>query len=101
CQRFDLKRIKTSLIVENMKSICEEIGVEYEEKALKLIAANSEGAMRDAQSILDRCLSFNDDKIDYETVINLLGTVNYQVVLEAVNHIINKDIKNAMVLVDD
>jgi len=101
CQRFDLKRIKTPVIVENMKKICDEIGVEYEENALKLIAANSEGAMRDAQSILDRCLSFNDEKIDYETVINLLGTVNYQVILKAADYIINRDIKNTMILVDD
>ncbi|WMJ78256.1 MULTISPECIES: DNA polymerase III subunit gamma/tau [unclassified Sedimentibacter] len=101
CQRFDLKRIKSDVIVENMKSICEEIGIEYDEKALSLIAANSEGAMRDAQSILDRCISFNEDKIDYETVINLLGTVNYQVVLEAANYMVDKDIKSTMVLVDD
>ncbi len=84
-----------------MKKICDEIGMEYEENALKLIAANSEGAMRDAQSILDRCLSFNDERVDYETVINLLGTVNYQVILEAANHIINRDIKKTMILVDD
>lgn len=101
CQRFDLKRINTSVIVDNMKKICEEIGVEYDEKALKLIASNSEGAMRDAQSILDRCLSFNTEKVDYETVINLLGTVNYQVTLEAVDCIINRDIKNIMILVDN
>ena len=101
CQRFDLKRIKSSVIVENMKKICNEIGVEYDEKALELIAANSEGAMRDALSILDRCVSFNEDKIDYETVINLLGTVNYQVILEAADFIMDKDIKKTMILVDD
>ena len=102
CQRFDLKRINTSVIVESMKKICEEIGVEYDEKALKLIASNSEGAMRDAQSILDRCLSFNNnEKVDYETVIDLLGTVNYQVILEAANCIVSRDIKNTMILVDN
>lgn len=101
CQRFDLKRIKSSVIVENMIKICNELGIEYEEKALKLIAANSEGAMRDAQSILDRCMSFNEDKIDYDTVINLLGTVNYQVVLQAADSIMERDIKKTMVLVDD
>jgi len=101
CQRFDLKRINSGVIVESMKTICDEIGIGYEEKALKLIAANSEGAMRDAQSILDRCLAFNDDKIDYDTVINLLGTVNYQVVLEAAGYILDRDIKNAMVIVDN
>ena len=57
CQRFDLKRINADIIVENMKKICNELEIKYEEKALKLIAANSEGAMRDAQSILDRCIS--------------------------------------------
>lgn len=101
CQRFDLKRIKSQVIVENMEKICDEINVKYEEKALKLIAANSEGAMRDALSILDRCVSFNDDLVDYETVINLLGTVNYQVVMKAANSIMEKSIEKTMVLVDD
>ncbi|MFA9422700.1 MAG: DNA polymerase III subunit gamma/tau, partial [Sedimentibacter sp.] len=101
CQRFDLKRIKSSIIVDNMKKICDEINVKYEEKALKLIAANSEGAMRDALSILDRCVSFNEDMVDYETVINLLGTVNYQVIIKAANSIMEKSIEKTMVLVDD
>ena len=101
CQRFDLKRIKSSIIVENMIKICNELGIKYEEKALKLIAANSEGAMRDAQSILDRCMSFNEEIIDYDTVINLLGTVNYQVVLKATEYIVDRDVKSTMVLVDD
>jgi len=101
CQRFDLKRIKSQVIVENMKNICDEINVKYEERALKLIAANSEGAMRDALSILDRCVSFNDDSIDYETVINLLGTVNYQIIMKAANAIMEKSIEKTMAIVDD
>ncbi|MDW5299616.1 MAG: DNA polymerase III subunit gamma/tau [Sedimentibacter sp.] len=101
CQRFDLKRIKSQVIVENMKNICDEINVKYEEKALKLIAANSEGAMRDALSILDRCVSFNNDLVDYETVINLLGTVNYQVIMKAANSIMEKSIEKTMAIVDD
>ena len=100
CQRFDLKRINADIIVENMKKICNELEIKYEEKALKLIAANSEGAMRDAQSILDRCISFNS-QVDYDTVINLLGTVNYQVILEAVEAIVDKNIVKAMSLVDN
>jgi DNA polymerase-3 subunit gamma/tau len=101
CQRFDLKRISADIIVENMKKICNELNIRYEEKALKLIAANSEGAMRDAQSILDRCISFNEDVVDYETVINLLGTVNYQVILEAADAIVDKNIERTMNLVDN
>ena len=100
CQRFDLKRISADIIVENMKKICSELDIKYEEKALKLIAANSEGAMRDAQSILDRCISFNTS-VDYETVVNLLGTVNYQTVLKAADAIVDKNIEKTMKLVDD
>ncbi|HNZ82928.1 MAG TPA: DNA polymerase III subunit gamma/tau [Sedimentibacter sp.] len=100
CQRFDLKRIGSDIIVENMKKICSDLDIQYEEKALKLIAANSEGAMRDAQSILDRCISFNT-RVDYETVINLLGTVNYQAVLKAADAIVDKNIEKTMILVDD
>lgn len=101
CQRFDLKRISSEIIVESLKKICQELNIKYEEKALKLIAANSEGAMRDAQSILDRCISFNEDGVNYETVVNLLGTVNYQVITEAANLIIDKNIEKTMTLVDD
>lgn len=100
CQRFDLKRIKADTIVDNMKKICRELDIKYEEKALKLIAANSEGAMRDAQSILDRCISFNS-QVDYETVISLLGAVNYRLILEAARAILDKDINKTMSLVDD
>lgn len=101
CQRFDLHRIGTDAIVDNMKKICEEINVDIDDKALKLIASNSEGAMRDALSILDRCISFTQEKIDYETVINLLGTVNYQVIMEAASAVIERDIEKTMILVDD
>lgn len=101
CQRFDLHRIKIPTIVENMRKICDEINVDIDENALKLIAANSEGAMRDAQSILDRCLSFTEGKIDYETVINLLGTVNYQTIMEVASSLLEKNIEQTMILVDD
>ena len=101
CQRFDLHRIKVPTIVENMKKICEEIDVDIDENALKLIAANSEGAMRDALSILDRCLSFTEDKIDYETVVSLLGTVNYQTIMEVASSLLEKNIEKTMILVDN
>lgn len=101
CQRYDLHRISTVTIVDNMKNICNEMGIGIEEKALNLIAANSEGAMRDALSILDRCVSFDQEKVTYETVINLLGTVNYEVIIEVANFIINKNIEETMIAIDN
>ena len=101
CQRFDLRRITIDDLVKNMKNICDEIGVEVEERALKLIACNSDGAMRDALSILDRCITFNSEKIKYDDVNELLGIVSFDSIIEVCNCIINKDIKGTMMLINN
>lgn len=101
CQRFDLRRITIDDIVKNMRNICDEMGVEADDKALKLIAANADGAMRDALSILDRCMTFNSDRIKYEDVNELLGIVSFDTIIEVCGHIINKNIKNSMILIND
>ena len=69
CQRFDFKRVTVKDITLRMKRICTEENIEVEDKALNLIARNSQGALRDALSILDQCISFGDSKIDYKDVV--------------------------------
>src|SRR5699024_5796432 len=63
CQRFDFRRIGTGNIVSSLKNICKDLDIKYEESALQLIARNAEGAMRDAVSLLDQCISFNKDEL--------------------------------------
>ena len=45
-----------------MKNIIKELNVEVEDRVLSLIARNSDGAMRDALSLLDQCVSFDNEK---------------------------------------
>jgi DNA polymerase-3 subunit gamma/tau len=101
CQRFDLKRISVSDMIDSMKVICEDIGIEIEENALRMIANSSEGALRDALSILDRCLVYSVDKITYEDVTTLLGTVNYNTIIRFTDILINKDIKELLTVLDE
>ncbi len=100
CQRFDFKRITIDDIIINMKSICERIGVQIEDKGLKLIAKNSDGAMRDALSILDQCISFSDGVITYDYILSILGIVNNDIVFDMVDSIISRDINKALELID-
>ncbi|RKD28802.1 DNA polymerase III subunit gamma/tau [Thermohalobacter berrensis] len=100
CQRFDFKRITIDNIVKNMMEICDELGIEAEERALRLIARNSDGAMRDALSILDQCVSFSDKKITYEYVLSILGTVNNDFIFDITNSIIEKDLDKTLQLID-
>ena len=79
-----------------MKYICDQEKISIDEKALNLIARNSQGALRDALSILDQCMSFGDDNINYNDVVELLGTVNMDELFELSKSIINKDTKKSL-----
>ncbi len=101
CQRFDFKRISIKKIIENMKNICKKLNVEVEERGLYLIAQNADGAMRDALSILDQCISFTDEKITYENIISILGTVNTDVILNITQNIIDKDVNKSLEIINE
>ena len=53
CQRYDFKRINANTISARLKELCLAENIEIEEKALQYIAKISDGAMRDALSLLD------------------------------------------------
>lgn len=100
CQRYDFKRITVKDIVKTMKGICNELDIEVEEKGLSLIARNSDGAMRDALSILDQCISFSEETITYEYILSILGTVNNDIIFDMADNIIDNDLEKSLINVD-
>ena len=96
CQRFDFKRVTVKDMSDRMKKICMEENIHVEDKALNLISRNSQGALRDALSILDQCISFGDNKIEYKDVVELLGTVNIDQLFDMAKCIINQDTKKSL-----
>lgn len=77
CQRFDLRRIPSSLICERLRFICDTEKVPISDGALIAIARAADGGMRDAQSLLDQMISFfsatGDTQISEEQVLSLFG----------------------------
>jgi len=100
CQRFDFKRITVKDIINNLQSILDEIGVKADVRGLNLIARNSDGAMRDALSLLDQCLSFSGKEMTYEHVLSVLGIVNNDTLYEMANCIIEKNPVKALELIE-
>lgn len=96
CQRFDFKRVTVKDMSDRMKKICIEENIHVEDKALNLISRNSQGALRDALSILDQCISFGDNKIEYKDVVELLGIVNVDQLFDMAKCIINQDTKKSL-----
>lgn len=77
-QRFDFHRISATDSFERMKYILDQKKVEYDEKALWVIANAAEGGMRDALSILDQVLSFSDNQVKLDDALLVTGSVTKQ-----------------------
>lgn len=73
CQRFDFKRILVEDIIKRLEIICKESNIKITGEALRMIAVLSEGALRDAISILERCAQDEADMIDEDQIRELVG----------------------------
>ena len=73
CQRFDFKKISNDDISKRLEFVCKESNIEITKEALKIISVLADGAMRDALSILERCIQEGNDKIDENLVKDLVG----------------------------
>ena len=65
-----------------------------------MIARLAEGGLRDAITLLDKCLSYSD-VLDIDAVSTALGTVNYKTMFDLLEFIYNKQIKEALIVIDD
>ena len=91
CQRFDFKRISVEDIVKRLEIISKESNIKATNEALRMIAVLSEGALRDAISILERCAQDETDEINEEQVRELVGIPKLIYIRNLVTAIINKD----------
>ena len=96
CQRFDYKRISNEDIVKRLEIVCQESNIEATKGALTIIASLSEGAMRDALSILERCIQDGENKIDEDKIKDLVGIPKITFVHSITEAIIEYDIDKAL-----
>jgi DNA polymerase-3 subunit gamma/tau len=82
CQVHDFKRIPERILVQRLTHIVAEEKVEISDRSLELIAAASEGGLRDALGLLDQVIAFGGTKVDEKEVQVVLGLVDFEVMLE-------------------
>lgn len=99
CQRFDFHRISPADISERLMEISAKEGVSLSDEAALLIAVIADGAMRDAISLLDRCIGISTE-ITAETVRSAAGLAAQGHIFELANCTINKNVKKALELID-
>ena len=101
CQRFDFKRIPESDIIKRLKIICKDAKINIDEDALKTIAVLSEGHMRDAISILERCSQESTENITINQVKELVGLPSLEHIKNLAEGILSNDSIKSLDAIDN
>ncbi len=91
CQRFDFRRVGQSDLMGRLKYILSDLKIDAEEEALRLIAHNADGGVRDALSLLDQCLAFSEGAITRDVVQSVLGISADGFLFEFMESVIDRD----------
>lgn len=100
CMRLDFKRVPEAVLIRGMAEICAGRGIHVEEDALKIIAANADGSVRDGLSILDQCISGGDMHITATDVLDFLGASGEEVFIELTDMVRMRKTADALILLD-
>src|SRR6202040_2777088 len=96
CQRFDLHRIATNLIAQQLQLIATKEKLTLEGAAAHAIARGAEGGMRDAESMLDQLVAFCGEKIAETDVLNVFGFTGEQTVVDLMGKILGSETAPAL-----
>ncbi|MCH6269537.1 DNA polymerase III subunit gamma/tau [Neobacillus citreus] len=96
CQRFDFRRITAGSIVNRMKLIVEETGIDCDERALQMIARAAEGGMRDALSLLDQAISYSQDRVTVEDALTVTGSASQAFLNKTAKAFQDKDVASGL-----
>lgn len=98
CQIYDFKRITVDDMVEHLKYVASDRGVEADPRALGIIARKADGAMRDALSIFDQVAASSGGNISYESAVDNLNVLDYDFYFRLVDAFATGDVSAALLI---
>lgn len=97
CQRYDFRRITIDDIVKRLKEISQKENIKITDSALYTIAKNVSGGMRDSLALLDQVSILGiKEEIDKDLIEDILGKINFEVLMNLLKNILNEDIENSI-----
>lgn len=100
CQRFDLRRIQTSAIVNRLRHIANAESITITDDALLAIARGANGGLRDALSALDQLLAFKGNNLQEEDVLSVFGLISREALEQLAGAVIHGDIGTILKSID-
>ena len=101
CQRFDFRRMKIKEIVDRIRFIAEEEGIEIDSDSSRLIAQKADGSMRDGESMLDQLSSYTAGKVRVEDVREVLGLFDSNLLFELTDLILQQEGSSALNFIEN
>lgn len=99
CQRFDFHRIPPRAIADRLLYVAQQEGVQLADNAAMMAASVADGALRDALSLLDRCIAISSD-IDEDVVRSAAGLARKTYLFDLAASAINKNTAKALEIID-
>jgi DNA polymerase-3 subunit gamma/tau len=96
CQRYDFKRIKSDEIIDRLRGIAETEGITIGPNALRLLARESEGSLRDSLSLFDQVIAFSGNDVSDDHVADALGLIDQTLVSELARAVLDGRAGDAM-----
>ena len=100
CQTFSFKRIDNSKIVELLKVICKKEKIKIDTDVLEEIAVSSDGGLRDSLGMLDKLISFGNNKITMDSFLELNAFISKSDIENFCNNLFDGNIKEVITLID-
>ena len=100
CQTFSFKRIDNSEIVELLKVICKKEKIKIDTDVLEEIAVSSDGGLRDSLGMLDKLISFGNNKITMDSFLELNAFISKSDIENFCNNLFDGNIKEVITLID-
>ena len=99
CQRFSFRRILPRDIANRIEQVAKAEGIDLKPDGAELLARLSDGALRDALSLLDQCAA-NGGAIDTDAVLETLGLAGNVQTAQMMECILRRDAKAALLLLN-
>ncbi len=101
CQRFEFRRIDADIISERVREVCGNEKIVIDDESVNLISRLSDGAMRDALSLLESCVASSDDgNVLYKNAEKLLGVANNDEVVSLLAYAADGNVSASMDILD-
>ncbi len=96
CQRFDLRRIDTSVLIRHLHKIAELEVIAVDDTSLSMIARAGEGSVRDSLSIFDQAIAHGAGRVEAEAVRSMLGLADRARIIDLFEMLMRGDVASAL-----